>query len=63
MQDRDLAHEWTDEELKKLEHRIARVYLEARNELQETIDAYFDRFKERDKEMNLLLRLCRNDKE
>ena len=60
---RDIAHEWTDEELEKLERRIAKVYREARDDLQETIDAYFDRFKERDEEMKSLIGTIQNGKE
>ena len=63
MPNSDLAHEWTDEELEKLERRIARVYREARDDLQETIDAYFDRFKERDEEMKSLIGTIQNGKE
>ena len=63
MPNRDLGHEWTDEELEKLERRIARVYREARDDLQETIDAYFDRFKERDEEMKSLIGTIQNGKE
>lgn len=59
----DLGHQWTDQELERLERRIARVYREARDELQETIDAYFDRFKERDKEMKRLIGTVQNGKE
>ena len=51
----DPAHRRTDEELERLERRIARVYREARNDLQETIDAYFERFRERDEKMKALI--------
>lgn len=44
----DEAHTWTDEQLKGLESRIAAEYKKAADDLQEKIDAYFDRFKERD---------------
>ena len=47
----DIAHQWTDEELEKLERRIARVYREARDELDETVKAYFESFRKRDEEM------------
>lgn len=63
MPNRDLGHEWTDEELERLERRIARVYREARDDLQETIDAYFDRFKDRDKEMKSLVGTIQNGKD
>ena len=34
---RDIAHEWTDKKLEKLENRIAKVYREARDSLNDTI--------------------------
>ena len=63
MPNRDLAHEWTDEELEKLERRIARVYREARNELNETVKAYFESFRKRDEEMKALIGTIQNGKE
>lgn len=63
MPSRDEAHEWTDEELKKLESRIAGVYREARDDLQETIDAYFESFKNRDEEMRKLIGTMQNGEE
>ena len=60
---RDLAHRWTDEELEKLERRIARVYREARDDLQETIKSYFDSFKARDEEMKKLIGTIQNGRE
>lgn len=51
----DEAHRLTDKELAALEKRIARVYREARNDLQETINAYFERFRERDEKMKALI--------
>ena len=63
MPNRDLAHEWTDEELEKLERRIARVYREARDELQDTITAYFESFRKRDEEMRALIGTIQNGKE
>ncbi len=51
----DRAHIWTDEQLKELESRIAAEYKKAADELQEKIDAYFERFKERDAEQLKLL--------
>ena len=59
----DKAHEWTDEELKKLERRITRIYREARDELQETIDKYFESFAKRDEEMKALIGTTQNGKE
>ena len=52
----DKAHVLTDKELKELEKRISFEYKKAADELQEKIDAYFDRFKERDAEQLRLLR-------
>lgn len=46
----DPAHRRTDQELAALENRIAAEYRKAAAELQEKIDAYFTRFKERDAE-------------
>ena len=63
MPTRDLAHEWTDEELEKLERRIARVYREARDELNETVKAYFESFRKRDEEMRALIGTVQNGKE
>lgn len=59
----DRAHQMTDKELERLERRIARVYREARDDIQETIDAYFGRFKERDEEMKSLIGTVQNGKE
>ena len=59
----DKAHQWTDEELKALERRIARVYREARDELQDAIDAYFESFKVRDEQMKKLIGTIQNGKE
>ena len=47
----DLAHRQTDKALSELEKRIAKLYQEAGDELQKTIDAYFESFKKRDEEM------------
>lgn len=63
MPNRDLGHEWTDEELERLERRIARVYREARDELRETIKSYFDSFKARDEEMKKLIGTIQNGRE
>mgnify|MGYP002796199978 CR=1 FL=1 len=60
---RDLANEWTDEELEKLERRIARVYREARDNLDETVKAYFESFRKRDEEMKKLIGTVQNGKE
>lgn len=46
----DEVHIWTDAELEKLERRITTEYKKAAEELQEKIDAYFERFKKRDAE-------------
>ena len=52
---RDLAHRWTDEELEKLERRIARVYREAWDDLEKTVIDYFTAFEKRDEEMKKLV--------
>lgn len=51
----DEAHRLTDKELATLERRIARVYREARDELDETVKAYFESFRKRDEEMKALI--------
>ncbi len=51
----DQAHQWTDEELAKLERRIARIYREVRDELDDTVKAYFESFRQRDEEMRALI--------
>ena len=55
MPSRDLAHEWTDEELKRLERRISRVYREAWDDLEKTVIDYFTAFEKRDEEMKKLI--------
>lgn len=59
----DLAHRQTERKLAALERRIARVYREARDDLQETIDAYFESFRKRDEEMKKLIGTVQNGKE
>ena len=59
----DLGHKLTDAELAKLERRIAKLYREAGEELQATIDAYFEQFKKRDEEMKALIGTVQNGKE
>ena len=59
----DAAHRATDDELAKLERRIARLYREAAEDLQETIEAYFEKFKKRDEEMKALIGTVQNGKE
>ena len=44
----DAAHLQTDKELAKLEKRIAKIYKEASDDLQSTIDDYFAKFVKRD---------------
>lgn len=51
----DEGHVLTDQELEKLEHRIASVYRQASDELKETIDAYFASFAKRDEKMKSLI--------
>lgn len=47
----DEAHLMTEQELKKLERRIAKVYKEAADELTDTINAYFESFRKSDEDM------------
>ncbi len=55
MPNRDIAHEWTDEELERLERRIAMVYREAWDDLEKTVIDYFTAFEKRDEEMKKLV--------
>lgn len=52
---RDIAHEWTDKKLEKLENRIAKVYREAWDDLEKTVIDYFAAFEKRDEEMKKLI--------
>ena len=63
MANSDLGHKLTDKELAKLERRIAKLYREAGEELQTTIDAYFEQFAKRDEEMKALIGTVQNGKE
>lgn len=63
MANSDLGHQLTNKELAKLERRIAKLYREAGEELQATIDAYFKQFKKRDEEMKALIGTVQNGKE
>nr|DAZ72912.1 MAG TPA: minor capsid protein [Caudoviricetes sp.] len=47
----DYAHKLTDEQLSKLEQRIAKLYKKAAEELTETVKAYFEQFEKRDAAM------------
>lgn len=62
MPSRDLGHEWTEQELARLERRISRVYRRARDELRQAIDEYFDRLRDRDEEMKKLVGTEQNGK-
>lgn len=55
MRPNDLGHTLTDKALAKLERRIAEIYKIAADELQETIDSYFENFAKRDEEMKSLI--------
>lgn len=59
----DAAHLQTEKELAELERRIAKLYREAGDELQETIERYFERFAKRDEEMKALIGEAVNGKE
>lgn len=59
----DEGHILTEKELAKLEKRIARVYREAADELQGTIDDYFAKFEKRDAEMKAKIGSTVNGKE
>lgn len=47
----DYAHKLTNEQLAKLEQRIAKLYKEAADELTDTVKAYFEQFEKRDAAM------------
>ena len=51
----DAAHLQTDKELAKLEKRIAKIYKEAADDLQKTIDDYFAKFAKRDEKQKARL--------
>lgn len=51
----DAAHLQTDKELAKLEKRIAKIYKEAADDLQNTIDDYFAKFAKRDEKQKARL--------
>lgn len=59
----DLGHQLTDEELTKLEKRIAVVYKQASEEMQGKVTAYFESFSKRDEEMKKLIGTVVNGKE
>lgn len=63
MANSDFGHKLTDKELAKLERRIAKLYRDAGEELQATIDAYFEQFKKHDEEMKALIGTVQNGKE
>ena len=51
----DLGHQMTDEKLEQLERKVHKTYKEAYKEMQDKVDAYFDRLKDRDEEQKALL--------
>lgn len=59
----DKAHRLTDQELAALEKRIAAVYREAAEEMQDKVDAYFQSFAKRDAEQKALIGTIVNGKE
>lgn len=58
----DRAHTLTDKELVDLERRIAAVYKQAADEMQDKVDAYFKRFAKRDAEQKALVGTIVNGK-
>ncbi len=58
----DKAHHMTDKQLAALEKRIAAEYKKAADELTETVNAYFERFKQRDAETKALIGTIVNGK-
>ena len=63
METMDPAHQMTEKQLKQLEQRILRVYSEARDDLRETINDYFESFRKRDEEMKKIIGTIQNGKE
>lgn len=59
----DEAHRLTDKELAKLEKRIASVYKQARDDMQDQVTAYFESFAKRDEEIKGLIGTVVNGKE
>lgn len=59
----DPAHEWTDQELAKLEKRIAEVYKEAAEDMGKTAREYFEKFTQREAEQKKLIGTVVNGKE
>lgn len=47
----DYGHQLTEKELAALEKRIAKVYRQARDDLDKTVKSYFDSFRRRDEDM------------
>ena len=52
----DYGNDWTEEQLEELERRIYETYKLAKEEMQEKVEAYFERFRERDEEISAKLR-------
>lgn len=59
----DEGHRLTDKELAALEKRIAAVYKQARDDMQDQVTAYFQSFAKRDEEMKELIGTVVNGKE
>ncbi len=59
----DDGHRWTDEELEKLEKRLATVYAKARDELTDTVTEYFASFAARDAAQRALVGTIVNGRE
>lgn len=59
----DFGCKQTDRQLAELERRIAALYREAGEDLQSTIDAYFEQFAKRDEEMKTLIGTAQNGRE
>lgn len=59
----DLGHELTEKQLAALEKKIAKAYKQAAQELQDTINAYFKQFEQRDAQMRDLIGEVLNGRE
>ena len=59
----DIAHEMTDDIIKKIEKRLKREYAQAKREIEEKLDDYFRRFEIKDKKWKEWVRTGKKTKE
>lgn len=53
---RDIAHEWTDEEIRKLQRKFARTYRQAAREMRRKLDDYLDEYEKANEEWKKALK-------